>query len=204
MSNLYQVLIEVFAIYTQIFAIMNPLGVIPIYVGLTEDIESSERKRLVNHVFLVCTALIIIFTIGGKWILEFFGISVSAIRFGGGILLIAIAIDMLGGLPKTKKVEIDELATVPLATPLLVGPGTIATLLLLITRYPLYEVLIGSIGVVATTHLLFTYSDKVVTYLGKSFIRSLSRVMAIIVAAVASEMMFSAINDWYNKIIIRP
>lgn len=84
MPSLYQILIWIFAVYTQIFAIMNPLGAIPIYAGLTENMERLERRRLINHVFLVCTILVIIFTIGGKWILEFFGISISAVRFGGG------------------------------------------------------------------------------------------------------------------------
>ena len=98
MPSLYQILFGIFAVYTQIFAIMNPLDAIPIYAGLTENMERLERRRLINHVFLVCTILVIIFT-------------------------------------------------------------------------------------------------KVIIYLGKSFIRSLARIMAIVVAAVASEMMFSAIND---------
>jgi multiple antibiotic resistance protein len=200
--SLEEVVIDIIAIYTQVFAIMDPIGVIPIYLGLTEEMSEYERRRLIKHIFNVSLALIAIFTVGGKWILEFFGISIPAVRFGGGILLMAIAIDMLGGLPKAKQVKSEELATVPLATPLLVGPGTITTLILLVTKYSVIEVLVGAVGVVFTTYIVFIYADKLVSFLGEGFIRTLGRVMAVIVAAIASEMIYSAVKEWFMRLIL--
>jgi len=192
------IILNIIAVYMQIFAIMDPLGVVPIYISFVEDLNRNSRVRLINHIIVVSLSLIVIFTLGGKWILDFFGISIPAVRFGGGILLLAIAIDMLGGLPKTKKVELEEVATVPLATPLLVGPGTITTLILLVTKYSIYEVLIGSIFVVITTYIIFYYVDRITAVLGKGFIRTLARLMAIIVAAIAAEMIHSAIEEWFK------
>jgi len=200
--SIWGFLLNVIAIYMQVFAIMDPLGVVPIYIGLTENLDLEDRKRLIKHVFNVSVVLIIIFTLAGKWILDFFGISIPAVRFGGGILLMAIAIDMLGGLPKAKQVESEELATVPLATPLLVGPGTITTLILLVTKYTVIEVLVGSLAVALTTFYIFLYADKVLDYLGRGFIRTLARIMAVIVAAIAAEMIFSAIEEWYINLFI--
>lgn len=200
--NIWDIFLNVIAIYMQVFAIMDPFGVVPIYIGLTEDLDLEDRKRLIKHVFNVSVALIIIFTLAGKWILDFFGISIPAVRFGGGILLMAIAIDMLGGLPKAKQVESEELATVPLATPLLVGPGTITTLILLVTKYTVIEVLVGSLAVALTTFYILLYADKVLDYLGRGFIRTLARIMAVIVAAIAAEMIFSAIEEWYINLFI--
>jgi len=114
-----ELILNIFAIYMQVFAIMDPFGIVPIYIGLTEGLDHIDRRRVVNHIAIVCTALILIFTVSGKWILNFFGISIPAVRIGGGILLLAIAIDMLGELPKAKQVEDEELATVPLATVLI-------------------------------------------------------------------------------------
>lgn len=193
---------DIVAIYTQVFAIMDPIGVIPIYIGLSEEIDEDERRRLIKHIFNVSLALIAIFTIGGKWILDFFGISIPAVRFGGGILLMAIAIDMLGGLPKAKQVGSEEIATVPLATPLLVGPGTITTLILLVTRYNVIEVLIGASAVVLTTYIILLYADKLASFLGEGFIRTLGRIMAVIVAAIASEMIYYAIKDWLIGLVL--
>jgi len=200
--SLMEIVIDIVAIYTQVFAIMDPIGVIPIYIGLSEEIDEDERRRLIKHIFNVSLALIAIFTIGGKWILDFFGISIPAVRFGGGILLMAIAIDMLGGLPKAKQVRSEEIATVPLATPLLVGPGTITTLILLVTRYNVIEVLIGASAVVLTTYIILLYADKLVSFLGEGFIRTLGRIMAVIVAAIASEMIYYAIKDWFIRLVL--
>ena len=180
---------------------MDPFGIVPIYIGLTEGLDHIDRRRVVNHIAIVCTALILIFTVSGKWILNFFGISIPAVRIGGGILLLAIAIDMLGGLPKAKQVESEELATVPLATPLLVGPGTITTLILLVTKYSILEVLSGSLLVVLTTYLILYYADRVLGYLGRGFIRTLARIMAVIVASIAVEMIHSAMVEWYLDLI---
>jgi len=200
--SIWNIFLDVIAVYMQVFAIMDPLGVVPIYLGLTEGITLEDRKRLISHVFKVSVVLIIIFTLAGKWILDFFGISIPAVRFGGGILLMAIAIDMLGGLPKAKQVESEELATVPLATPLLVGPGTITTLILLVTKYSVIEVLIGSLAVALTTFYILLYADKVLDYLGRGFIRTLARIMAVIVAAIAAEMIFSAVKEWYIRLLV--
>ncbi|RLG58893.1 MarC family protein [Candidatus Geothermarchaeota archaeon] len=196
-----ELILNIFAIYMQVFAIMDPFGIVPIYIGLTEGLDHIDRRRVVNHIAIVCTALILIFTVSGKWILNFFGISIPAVRIGGGILLLAIAIDMLGGLPKAKQVESEELATVPLATPLLVGPGTITTLILLVTKYSILEVLSGSLLVVLTTYLILYYADRVLGYLGRGFIRTLARIMAVIVASIAVEMIHSAMVEWYLDLI---
>ena len=196
-----ELILNIFAVYMQVFAIMDPFGVVPIYIGLTEGLDHIDRRRVVNHIAIVCTALILIFTVSGKWILDFFGISIPAVRIGGGILLLAIAIDMLGGLPKAKQVESEELATVPLATPLLVGPGTITTLILLVTKYSILEVLSGSLLVVLTTYLILYYADRVLGYLGRGFIRTLARIMAVIVASIAVEMIHSAMVEWYLDLI---
>jgi len=198
--DIQSIIFTVFLIFTQIFAIMDPPGIVPLYLSFISNVDEKEHRRIVFRIAAVCIVLITLFTLGGAYILMFFGVSIASVRIGGGILLVAIAIDMLGGLPKTKKIEAEEVAVVPLATPLLVGPGTITTLLLLSTLYPVYLVLVGSYLVVFTTYLMLRYVNVLYRYLGKSVIKTFGRIMAIIVASIAVEMIFKGIEE-YLKII---
>ena len=193
-------LLSIFLVVSQIFAIMDPPGIVPMYLSMISGIDDKTHRRIAAMISWVCVILITVFTLGGAYILMFFGVSISSVRIGGGILLLAIAIDMLGGLPKTKKIDIEEVAVVPLATPLLVGPGTITTLILLSTIYPIYIVLLGGYIVVGITYILLRYVNIVYRYLGEGVIKTIGRLMAIIVASIAVEMIFKGIEE-YVKII---
>ena len=140
--NIYDLLNDVIMIYIQLLAIIDPFLTLPILSQYTSGMDEEQVDRLVKRVSIVCGILILFFTLLGNYVLYLFGISISALRMGGGILLLAISLEMVGGLPRAKSLEIEEVAVVPLATPLLVGPGTITTLILLVTIYPFYLVII--------------------------------------------------------------
>jgi len=193
-------LIAVISVFLQIFAIMDPVGIVPIYLSFMSGLDQDRHRRIVTQTILVCLGLVTLFTVAGSYILSFFNVSIAATRIGGGILLVAIAIDMLGGLPRTKHIPPEEMAVVPIATPLLVGPGTITTLILLSTVYPLYVVLIGSYLVVAITYLMLRYVDTLYRVLGPGIIKTLARLMAIIVAAIAIEMILTGVEDYIEKL----
>ncbi len=193
--------IAVAAVFMQVFAIMDPPGVLPIYLSFMAGLDRERHKKIVLQTALVCLALVTVFTLAGTYILNFFRVSIAATRLGGGILLVAIAIDMLGGLPRTKHIPPEEMAVVPIATPLLVGPGTITTLILLSTVYPVYIVLAGAYLVVLATYLMLRYIDTVYRVLGPGIIKTLGRLMAIIVAAIAMEMILSGIEEYIVRII---
>ncbi len=189
-------LIAIFLIFTQVFAIMDPPGILPLYLSFISNLDEERHKKIVFNISILSIFLITIFTLGGAYILNFFGVSISATRVGGGILLLAIAIDMLGGLPKTKQVSPEEIAVVPIATPLLVGPGTITTLILLSTVYPIHYILLGSYLVVFVTFLMLRYVNIVYRFLGSGVIKTFGRLMAIIVASIAVEMIFKGIEEY--------
>ena len=115
----------------QLFAIMNPISVIPIFLSFTSQLENEERKKIVNTATTIVIALLFVFSLFGILILEALNVSVASFQLGGGVLLMVLAIDMLSGLSRSKSVELDQVAVVPLATPLLVGPGTMTTLIVL-------------------------------------------------------------------------
>jgi multiple antibiotic resistance protein len=196
-----EIILELAVIYSQLFAIMDPFTTLPIYLSSVDGLSPSERKRIVLKTTIVTGSLLLVFTVAGNWVLTFFGISIPALRLGGGILLMAIAIDMLGGLPKTKSVDVEEVAVVPLATPLLVGPGTITSILLLETIYGIWEILLVDVILAITVYITLHYGEEVFNILGRSFVTTLGRVMAVIVAAIAAQMMHDALADWFPALL---
>ena len=190
----------------QIFAILNPLSVVPTFLSLTEGRNDEEVRRIVKVVSVAIFLMMLLFSALGKVILMILGVTVTGLKIGGGIILTVLAIDMLQGMPRTKEVEEEELAVVPLATPLLMGPGTMTTILVLSTEYTsrygflaANSILFASSAVVtAATYLILMHSSRLRSVLGVNGLRGLARFMAIIVAAAAADMLTSGVADWIS------
>ncbi|MDH5810771.1 MAG: MarC family protein [Candidatus Methanomethylicaceae archaeon] len=184
----------------QIFAILNPISVIPTFLSLTDDLEVTERHRIVRNSSFAVLIIAVALALGGSYLLSFFHVSISSLQVGGGILLMAIAIEMLGGLPRTKSLESHaEVAIVPIATPLLVGPGTMTTIIVLSGLVPLF-LLIASIFIVTfVTYLLLRYSEILVSVFGRNGIRALGRFMTIIIAAFAAQLIYAGVTEWLRS-----
>lgn len=183
--------------YVQLLAIMNPFSAIPTFLSLTDELDYGTRKYILRKAYVAMLLLATVFTLMGVYILYVFSISISALRVGGGILLLYIGLDMLGGMPRAKRIEPRDIAVVPIATPLVIGPGTITTLLLLTTREQnllnILLVLIAAYSAVTTTYLLLKYSEKIISLLKPSVIRGLGRFMSLIIVSVAVEMIMDGI-----------
>lgn len=200
MNNVIDVLVSY---YVQLLAIMNPFSATPTFLSLTDHLDEINRKEIVKKAYFTSLILIFLFTLVGNYILKAFNISVSSLRIGGGILLMVIALDMLGGMPRTKQIESSDIAVVPLATPMVIGPGTITTILLLTSREAtvinVFLVLIASILAATTTYILLRYSSKLVSILRISVIRAIGRFMSLIIASVAVEMIALGIISYYYE-----
>lgn len=117
-----------------LIAIVNPIGIIPIYISLTAQYEVSQKAVIARLVVISATIILLVAAFFGEPILTFFGISINSFRVGGGILLLLMAISMLNDTHKNlqqNKTMVEEtgesIAIVPLAMPLLAGPGAIST-----------------------------------------------------------------------------
>lgn len=193
-------LIQLVSITGQIFAVLNPIGVIPTFLGLTESMDPAKRHKVVKNSIIAVLILAITLAVGGSLILSFFHVTLFSLQIGGGILLMVIAIDMLGGLPRTKAVEAgDEIAIVPIATPLLVGPGTMTTVIVLSKTVPIYLLILGIFVVAFATYLLLRYSELLIRVLGINGIRAISRFMTIIIAAFAAQLLYAGFTGWLSS-----
>jgi multiple antibiotic resistance protein len=186
--------------YVQLLAIMNPFSALPTYISLTERLGKVERERIVRRAFWAMLTIMLVFTFLGSTILDVFNISLASLRIGGGIVLMVLAIDMLGEMPRTKRVEPTDMAVVPIATPLIVGPGTLTTILLLtssersLTNMAL--IVVAEVVAAATTYLVLKFSDTLVRFLRVSTVRALGRFMSIIIASVAVDMIAKGVYGY--------
>ncbi len=188
--------------FTALLAILNPLGAIPVFVGLTRDMEVSDRRRVARTASVAVVTLLVVSSLFGEWILNLFGISIASFRVGGGILILLMAISMLHARPPETKhspeeaVEAeskDSIAVVPLAIPLLAGPGSISTVIIFANRAsePIdWSVMLLSILLVGVVvWIALTAAIPVGKMIGRTGINIASRIMGLLLAAIAIEFI---------------
>ena len=198
------------SIFAALFSVINPLGTVPIFVGLTkEETVSNRNKTAAWTSFNVFLILIISFFIG-KYVLAFFGISLNSLKIAGGLIIATSGFSLLSGSftrhkgMKRMSVQQDlatrsEVSLTPLAIPMLAGPGSIS---LLITMNQSFEstnaYILASSAVLAVSfavYLVLRSSQFIVKMLGASGINGVSRIIGFIVIAIGVEYVSSAVQE---------
>ncbi len=196
--------------FAALMAIVNPVGAIPLYINLTAD-QPVERRRHTCLIAAIATATILIVSLlTGEGVLRFFGISIASFRVGGGILILLMAISMLHArmsqVKHTKEEAEDSedretVAVVPLATPLLAGPGAISTVILYAQRKATllhYLTLFGEIVLLALViWLCFRLAPAIARLLGRTGINVVTRLMGLIMAAVGVEFIANGLKQLF-------
>lgn len=192
--------------FTTILVIQDPLGAIPIFLSLTSKQTEIQRRISARHATYVSFAVIVAFALFGRYILTFLGISVPALQVSGGLLLLLVALTLLTDQaeenpdPDAAKANV---ALVPLGTPLLAGPGAIVAAMVAVDSASTQ--MVGWVSVVlalAATHLVIwltlRFSLPLNRVLGESGIRVLTRIFALLLAAIAVQMMANGIYGWWE------
>lgn len=193
--------------FTTILVIQDPLGAVPIFLSLTSRQTDTQRRASARQATLVAFAVIVAFALFGRYILTFLGISVPALQFSGGLLLLLVALELLTDRadenPDPDAVTANA-ALVPLGTPLLAGPGAIVAAMVAVdsARTPV----VGWVSIVAAlvaTHaviwLSLRFSLPLHRVLGESGIRVLTRIFGLLLAAIAVQMMGDGILAWLHQ-----
>jgi multiple antibiotic resistance protein len=189
-----------------LLAIVNPLAIVPFYIHYTQDFTREQRKRTVLISSFSAFVVIAISALAGLQILAFFGISLASFQVGGGMLLLTSALNMLNAQPAEAKSNPEEMqdaaaksaarasiAVVPLTIPLLTGPATMSTVVIYADKAKTFlqlGTLVGY-GVVIglATALCFSLAQPIARGLGKTGINVMTRLMGLILAALAVEVM---------------
>lgn len=185
-----------------LLAIVNPIGAVPIFIAVTRDQTSIDRLHTSRITAITVGITLLAAALAGQAILRFFGIDINAFRVGGGLLILLMAINMLQGSPNRARntpeeteegVAKDDVAVVPLAIPLLAGPGSISTVIITAQNahgWPGYIALLFNIFIVglivfATLRVAVPLSER----LGETGIRIATRVLGLLLAAIAVQFM---------------
>lgn len=195
------------AILVSIFAIVNPVGVIPTFLALTGSYSRKERLRVIIKATLVGLGILVLFGLAGERIFAVFDITIPAFRIAGGILIFKVAFDMLQGeRPKsdsndqeiTDALERDSIGVTPLGVPLLTGPGAITTVMILIAstesngdRLLIYGACV--LVFIAAFALLFA-GERLFSFMGRSGLQVFTRVMGLILAALAVQFVVNGLG----------
>ncbi len=180
-----------------LFIIVDPFGNIPIFIGLTENIPDAQKKKVYNTATLVGMALLLVFAFTGQEIFSLFGLSIYSFEVAGGILLLIIAIRILITGSMHENAESPEsLGAVPIAIPLLVGPGAITTTILDLQAYGTVIAILAVLIVLSLTWVILRYINGIYKFLGKTGSIVIARVMALLIAAIAVQYILTAVTHF--------
>lgn len=203
-------------VFAALFSVINPLGTVPIFVGLTSDDSSSVKSKISLLTSINIFVILIISFFTGKYLLQFFGISIESLRIAGGMIITTSGFALLtGSFSKHKGMDKqrvkedafqrEEISLTPLAIPMLAGPGSISLLIGMYQEYQLVfqrMITVGAIlAVCVATFLVLRCSNYIVTMLGASGINAVSRIIGFIVIAIGVEYITSSILKVLESIL---
>lgn len=180
-----------------LFIIIDPLGNIPIFIGLTKGLAKEDRQRAFRNAISTGFILLIFFALIGERIFVLFGISLHSFMIAGGMLLLIISIRILvRGEWEENSAASERIGVVPIGFPLLVGPGAITTTILTLQASGVMVTIIAVLIVFAVVHIILKLIDPIYSFLGSSGSLVISGLMALLTAAIGIQYMLDGIL-WY-------
>lgn len=195
-------------VFAALFSVINPLGTVPVFVGLTSDESTQERNRTSLLTTVNVIAILIISFFAGTYLLAFFGISLNALRIAGGMIIVTSGFALLTGTfskhkgMKNKRVQKDldkreKFSLTPLAIPMLAGPGSISLLITFNQEYQKWNemlyVVLAVLAVGLATFIILRSSHYISKILGASGINAISRIVGFIVISIGIEYISTAV-----------
>lgn len=197
-------------VFTSLFTIVNPFGVMPVYLSSTSHMTSKQSRQVARKAVIVAMLIMIGFALSGRLIFNFFNISLDGLRIVGGVLFFMVGYDMLQGKEARTKsisddVDIDDVTISPLAIPSICGPGalTVSTVLAHETETNLHKFLflVAIFCVGLSTYLLLLGSKKILSAIGKNGNKVFFRLMGLIIMMIAIEFFFKGLRPYVQKLL---
>jgi multiple antibiotic resistance protein len=182
--------------FVTLFVITDPLGNAPIFLAITDRLGPAERQRAAIRAVGAAGVLILVFAVFGELVLRYLNISIESLSIAGGLLLLLVALEMLRGTDFPTGESLD-VALVPLATPLVAGPGAIATAMLLWRNNPHagghVAVLLAILAVVACVGLALLLAERLTRAVNSGFFSFLTRVFGLLLSAIAVQLVVNGV-----------
>ena len=182
--------------------IVDPLGNAPIFYAVTHTMDPARRRRIILKSVAAATVILLVFAAAGDLISAYFGLTVDDIRVAGGVILLVYGVAGVMGFTEAGALKIEgeeeTIAIVPLATPLLAGPGAIATVLYIKTVYGLWVALASTVIVASVTLPVLLAGGRLLHLLGRSGAVALAKILAFLLAAIAVAMIREGVEGYLS------
>jgi multiple antibiotic resistance protein len=195
-----------------LFALINPLGALPVFISLTENHEPKWKMNQIRKTSAYILLICICSYFAGSFVLEFFGISISALQIAGGIMISRSGFLLLNAKHKRdvkgkimqESIEKEDISFSPLAMPLLAGPGTISLLINMSLQQTetlkIGIIMIAVLCVTLSIYLIFSAASRILKYTGLAGLKSLSKIMGFLVLSIGIEMISKAVLTMLRSI----
>ncbi len=200
-----------FASFTSLFSVVNPLAAMPVFLSLTNRFEEQERARTAKWASIYMFGVLILFLLIGTFVLSFFGISLPGIRIAGGLIIMRAGYAMLNPQDPGKKLtdedeaaamEKEDISFSPLALPLLSGPGSIAVVIGFASQATSFsDYVVNAISiflVVVISYILLRLAPISAKYIGQTGLNVMTRLMGFIVLAISVQFILSGISQYFR------
>jgi len=194
---------------TSVFFLVDPFAVIPMFLAITADSPQNERRQMARRSAWTCAIVLSVFAGAGSLIFKMFGITLPAFKIAGGIILLQIGMDMLQARPSATKVTPEETqegtakadaSIIPLGMPMLAGPGAISTVMVLVGEsHTVWQHAVVYAAILLTAYISYVIlagADRVRRYLGETGIRILTRLMGLLLVALAVQFVANGLTDF--------
>ena len=208
-QSLTSVLEFVLLTVTSIFVLVDPFAAVPIFLAITADSPQSERREMARRSAWTCAIVLCIFAAAGSLIFKMFGITLPAFKIAGGIILLQIGLDMLQARQSATKTtpederegaEKADASIIPLGLPMLAGPGAISTVMVLVGEsHSVWQHAVIYATIVFTSftcYMVLSGADRVRRYLGATGIRIMTRLMGLLLVALAVQFVINGLIDF--------
>ena len=206
---MYGILVFASTVFMGFFAIMNPIGNMPIFLGLVEGIDKSEQKKIAWKSVSLAFIIVAAFSIFGSLIFKAFGITLPAFQIGGGLLIFVVGYQLLHGKESAmhhpaegendQDTAVEDIAISPLAIPILAGPGTISTAMNFVgagSSVLHIAVVIGMFALICIiTYFCFVFGEKILIHFKKGVVKVITRLMGLIITIISVQMVIAGIHN---------
>ena len=182
-----------------LFVVMDPIGSVPLFIAMTQKMEKKERVTVTKTAVITAAILLIVFAVAGTQILSIFGVTIASFMVAGGVLLFIVAIELLthGEWRFGSAGSQGESGVVPLAFPLLAGPGAITAVIISFQTSGIIVTALSIAIVVGITAIILRYVDRIYKVLGRRGSIIVTRVFAVFIAAIAVQFVVEGAKDLF-------
>jgi multiple antibiotic resistance protein len=188
-NSVADVIKDILLSFIPLFVAVDAIGVLPIFVSLTEGLDQQQKKKVIVQSMVTAFLVAVGFILIGKLVFRLLGITIGDFMVAGGALLFCLAIIDLVNPAKERRIPVKDLGAVPIGTPLIVGPAVLTTSLVIISQYGLLPTVISVIGNILVAGLVFSGSFWLIKTLGEAGTKALSKIMSLLLAAIAVMLM---------------